>query len=221
MLLRRFHDDWTKYVTSIALTICHYNIIRTHFLNKFHEDWKKVSLRVLTRFHYSHALKTAWPPDKICSSSHCMNTFCGGGGGGGVLTNHMRTNGRRTKTNSKTSPEQSAIFQLCSITRKTAPPPKSSHIHDDFANNVTSRVFTSFFLLYKYKKTAPLQGSTLRHVRQTLSNIRFGLYILRGAGPMVLLHVIQLTGTREKCPAHWWPCFSPIWTIFELVRDIN
>ncbi|KAH3795702.1 hypothetical protein DPMN_149259 [Dreissena polymorpha] len=26
---------------------------------------------------------------------------------------------------------------------------------------------------------------------------------------------------REKCPAHWRPCFSPIWTIFELVRDIN
>ncbi|KAH3853662.1 hypothetical protein DPMN_096194 [Dreissena polymorpha] len=26
---------------------------------------------------------------------------------------------------------------------------------------------------------------------------------------------------REKCPAHWRPCFSLIWTIFELVRDIN
>ena len=26
---------------------------------------------------------------------------------------------------------------------------------------------------------------------------------------------------REKCPAHWRPCFSPIWTIFELVGDIN
>ncbi|KAH3726517.1 hypothetical protein DPMN_052384 [Dreissena polymorpha] len=25
----------------------------------------------------------------------------------------------------------------------------------------------------------------------------------------------------EKCPAHWRPCFSPIWTIFELVRYIN
>ncbi|KAH3818483.1 hypothetical protein DPMN_120204 [Dreissena polymorpha] len=26
---------------------------------------------------------------------------------------------------------------------------------------------------------------------------------------------------RENCPAPWGPCFSPIWTIFELVRDIN
>ncbi|KAH3786940.1 hypothetical protein DPMN_165058 [Dreissena polymorpha] len=26
---------------------------------------------------------------------------------------------------------------------------------------------------------------------------------------------------REKCPAHWRPCFSPIQTIVELVPDIN
>ncbi|KAH3753007.1 hypothetical protein DPMN_187636 [Dreissena polymorpha] len=25
----------------------------------------------------------------------------------------------------------------------------------------------------------------------------------------------------EKFPAHWRPCFSPIWTIFELVQDIK
>ncbi|KAH3697107.1 hypothetical protein DPMN_084594 [Dreissena polymorpha] len=58
----------------------------------------------------------------------------------------MWTDGR-TADNSKTSPEQSAIFQLvqeinktnCSITRKTAPPP-GSHFHDDWAKNVTSRV---------------------------------------------------------------------------------
>ncbi|KAH3720247.1 hypothetical protein DPMN_063144 [Dreissena polymorpha] len=69
----------------------------------------------------------------------------------------MWTDGHRTKTNPKTSPEQSAIFQLvqeinktnCSITRKTAPPPWQLYIyktnlftkfHDDWAKNVTSRV---------------------------------------------------------------------------------
>ncbi|KAH3812242.1 hypothetical protein DPMN_140666 [Dreissena polymorpha] len=26
---------------------------------------------------------------------------------------------------------------------------------------------------------------------------------------------------EKKKHAHWRPCFSPIWTIFELVRDIN
>ncbi|KAH3797546.1 hypothetical protein DPMN_151129, partial [Dreissena polymorpha] len=57
----------------------------------------------------------------------------------------MWTDGQRTKTNPKTSPEQSVIFQLVqeinktNITRKTVPPP-GSHFHDDWENNVTSRV---------------------------------------------------------------------------------
>ncbi|KAH3696287.1 hypothetical protein DPMN_083752 [Dreissena polymorpha] len=63
-----------------------------------------------------------------------------------VLTNQMWTDGQRTKTNPKTSPEQSAIFQLVqeinktnALTKKTAQPP-GSHFHDDWAKNVTSRV---------------------------------------------------------------------------------
>ncbi|KAH3738994.1 hypothetical protein DPMN_045638 [Dreissena polymorpha] len=40
------------------------------------------------------------------------------------------------------------------------------------------------------------------------------------------LHVFQRTGTifelnSKNCPAPWWPCFSPISTIFELIQDIN
>ncbi|KAH3838614.1 hypothetical protein DPMN_112023 [Dreissena polymorpha] len=31
----------------------------------------------------------------------------------------------------------------------------------------------------------------------------------------------KVTSRVEKCPAHWRPCFSPITTIFEHVRDIN
>ncbi|KAH3868198.1 hypothetical protein DPMN_031338, partial [Dreissena polymorpha] len=31
----------------------------------------------------------------------------------------------------------------------------------------------------------------------------------------------NVTSRVEKCPANWRPCFSPIRTIFELVRDIN
>ncbi|KAH3797382.1 hypothetical protein DPMN_150962 [Dreissena polymorpha] len=39
-------------------------------------------------------------------------------------------------------------------------------------------------------------------------------------------HAIQLTGTifelnSQKCPDHWRDVFSPIPTIFKLVRDIN
>jgi hypothetical protein len=39
------------------------DIIGTHVLTKFHEDWtKNVTSRVLTRFYYSHIRKTATPP---------------------------------------------------------------------------------------------------------------------------------------------------------------
>ncbi|KAH3882301.1 hypothetical protein DPMN_006236 [Dreissena polymorpha] len=88
-----------------------------------------------------------------------------------VFTNQMWTNGRRTKTNSKTSPEQSAIFQLVRVINKTnvltkfhddkakdetsivfdhkenCPTPPGGHFHDDWAKNVTSRetnVLTKF-----------------------------------------------------------------------------
>ncbi|KAH3856658.1 hypothetical protein DPMN_099250 [Dreissena polymorpha] len=71
-----------------------------------------------------------------------------------VFTNQMWTDGQRTKTNPKTSPEQSGKL----------PHPPVSHFHDDWAKNVTSR------------KNDPPTG---RYV------------------------------------------FSPIWTIFELVRHIN
>ncbi|KAH3887106.1 hypothetical protein DPMN_011121 [Dreissena polymorpha] len=60
----------------------------------------------------------------------------------------MWTDRQRTKTNPKTSPEQSAIFQLVqeinktnakNVTSivKTAPPP-GSHFHDDWAKNKTA-----------------------------------------------------------------------------------
>ncbi|KAH3784499.1 hypothetical protein DPMN_162455 [Dreissena polymorpha] len=77
-----------------------------------------------------------------------------------VFTNQMWTDGQRTKTNLKTSPEQSAIFQLVQEIKKanaknvtsivkTDPPPWQPYIyktnqftkfHDDWPNNVTSRV---------------------------------------------------------------------------------
>ncbi|KAH3717210.1 hypothetical protein DPMN_059991 [Dreissena polymorpha] len=71
-VLTKFHEDWTKNVTSRVLTRktatppgghLVQDIIGTHVLTKFHEDWTKhVTSRVLTRFYYSHIRKTATPP---------------------------------------------------------------------------------------------------------------------------------------------------------------
>ncbi|KAH3735619.1 hypothetical protein DPMN_042154 [Dreissena polymorpha] len=99
---------------------------------------------------------------------------------------------QRKKTNPKTSPEQSAIFQLVQEINKTnaknvtsienCPTPLGSHetnaltkFHENWAEKVTSRVYSCFHYIHIEKNAPPTGG-----------------------------HV-----------------FSPIWTIFELVRHIN
>ncbi|KAH3776939.1 hypothetical protein DPMN_178373 [Dreissena polymorpha] len=37
----------------------------------------------------------------------------------------------------------------------------------------------------------------------------------------VTSRVFSLYTYRENCPAPWRTCFSPIWTIFKLVQEIN
>ncbi|KAH3776496.1 hypothetical protein DPMN_177922 [Dreissena polymorpha] len=102
-----------------------------------------------------------------------------------VFTNQMWTGGRQTKTNPKTSPKQSGkkcdlysvrsqgtIFELISHIKKTNVLTK---FHENWAKNVTSRVFTCLYYIHIEKNAPPTGG-----------------------------HV-----------------FLPIWTIFELVQDIN
>ncbi|KAH3783736.1 hypothetical protein DPMN_161680 [Dreissena polymorpha] len=70
-----------------------------------------------------------------------------------------------------------------------------TNLYDVSAIIVTSRVFTSHFI--------QLTGTIFKlnsHIKETHFLTKFH---------------------RKQCPAHWRPCFSPIWTIFELVRDIN
>ncbi|KAH3879806.1 hypothetical protein DPMN_003713 [Dreissena polymorpha] len=106
----------------------------------------------------------------------------------------MWMDGQRTKTNPKTSPEQSAILHLvqeinrCDFYRKLPHPP-GSHFHD-WAKKVTSRV----------------------HVIQLTGTI-FQLNSL-----FTCFHYIHIEKNAPPTGGH---VFSPIWTIFELVRHIN
>ncbi|KAH3883625.1 hypothetical protein DPMN_007585 [Dreissena polymorpha] len=86
--------------------------------------------------------------------------------------------------------------------------------YEDRTNNVASRVLTSKF------------------IKAHLSNQCGGFAQLRGkTAPLpTAMNVLSkfhenwaknVTSTVEKCPAHWRPCFSPITTIFKIVRDIN
>ncbi|KAH3887637.1 hypothetical protein DPMN_011655 [Dreissena polymorpha] len=146
-LLTKFHEDHTINVASTVLTRFFYSHLRKnapplgshvfqanvtifqqnrhiqkrHVLTKFHEDWtKNVTSRVFTCFHYIHIEKTALPP-----GSHVFSPIW-------TIFELFHDDWAKIVT--------SRVF-----TRNTAPPP-GSHLHEDFASNVTSTVVTSFEL---------------------------------------------------------------------------
>ncbi|KAH3816376.1 hypothetical protein DPMN_117892 [Dreissena polymorpha] len=88
------------------------HIQKTHVLTKFHEHWtKNVTSKAFTCFHYLHIEKTTPPP-------------------GGHVFFHV---------------DLAKIVTSRVFTRNTAPPP-GGLLHEDWASNVTSTVFTSFKL---------------------------------------------------------------------------
>ncbi|KAH3839142.1 hypothetical protein DPMN_112566 [Dreissena polymorpha] len=152
-----------------------------------------------------------------------------------VFTNQMWTNGRRTKTNSKTSPEQSVerktIFQLVREINKTnthkafdhkenCPPPPGGHFHDDWAKNVTSRVFTSFFyyintifeLVRDINKT-----NVLSNFQDDWAKIVTSSVFTRNTAPPTGGHVFLRTRTTFELNQHI--INTNILTNFELNQD--
>ncbi|KAH3776894.1 hypothetical protein DPMN_178328 [Dreissena polymorpha] len=132
-----------------------------------------------------------------------------------VFTNQMWTVGQRTKTNPKTSPELKKINKtnannVTSIV-KTAQPP-GSHFHDDWAKNVTSRVHviqltgTIFQLNSRIKETNVLTKFHENWAKNVTSRV------------FTCFHYIHI---EKNVPPTCGHVFSPIWTIYELVRHIN
>ncbi|KAH3774392.1 hypothetical protein DPMN_175774 [Dreissena polymorpha] len=85
--------------------------------------------------------------------------------------------------------------------------------HDDWANNVTSRVFTSFF---NYKNCPPPPGS---HVIQNFLT-KFHENWTKNVTSRVFtcFHYIHIEKNAPPTGCH---VFSLIWTIFKLIQDIN
>ncbi|KAH3801360.1 hypothetical protein DPMN_155009 [Dreissena polymorpha] len=233
------------------------DIIGANLLTKYHEDRKiNVASRVLTRKNApppgDHVfqptgiifelvqdiigmnLQTKFHEDQTINVASRVNVNAR------VFTNQMWTDGRQTKTNPKTSPEQSDIYKTNLFTK----------FLDDWANNVTSRVFTS--LLYKYKKTAPPPGSHVIQLTGTIfepnsriketnvqtkfhenwtknvtsrkndpptgGNVFSPILFTRKTAPPTGGHVFQRTGTTFELNQHIIK--ANILTNFELHRDI-
>ncbi|KAH3868976.1 hypothetical protein DPMN_032131 [Dreissena polymorpha] len=120
-------------------------------------------------------------------------------------------------TNPKTSPE----LNQCSITKKTAPPPWQPYIHktnlftkfhDDWAKNVTSRdhviqLIRTIFELNSHIKETNVLTKFQEHWAKIVTSRMFTCF-----------HYIH---KEKNAPPTGGNVFSPIWTIFKLVRDIN
>ncbi|KAH3887212.1 hypothetical protein DPMN_011228 [Dreissena polymorpha] len=96
--------------------------------------------------------------------------------------------------------------------------------HENWAKNVTSRVFTCFHYIHIEKNAPPTGGHLVRDINKTNVLTKFYDWAKIETNVLTKFHknwAKNVTSRVEKCHAHWWPCLSPIWTTFELVRDIN
>ncbi|KAH3699869.1 hypothetical protein DPMN_074831 [Dreissena polymorpha] len=126
----------------------------------------------------------------------------------------MWTDGQRTKTNPKTSPEQSGELTKINktnakyVTSKTAPPPWQPYIYKTnlFTNHVIQLTGTIFQLNSRIKKTNVLTKFHENWAKNVTSRV------------FTCFHYIHIEKNAPPTGGH---VFSPIWTIFELVRHIN
>ncbi|KAH3777650.1 hypothetical protein DPMN_179098 [Dreissena polymorpha] len=229
-ILVKFHDDWAKNVTSRVFTSFFYyinirklpppgshviqltgtifklnsHIKETNVLTKFHENWaKNVTSRVFTCFHYIHIEKNA-PPT------------------GGHIFSPTWTIFELQK--SKTAPPPwshviqltGTIFELHSQIKETNVLTK---FHENWAKNVTSRVFTCFHYIH-IEKNAPPTGGHIFSPTWTifkLAKIVTSRVFTRKTAPPTGGHVFQRTGTTFELNQHIIK--TNILTNFELDQD--
>ncbi|KAH3706617.1 hypothetical protein DPMN_066005 [Dreissena polymorpha] len=140
----------------------------------------------------------------------------------------MWTDGRRKKTNPKTSPEQSGKLPYPPGIYKTN---LFTKFHDDWTNNVTSRVFTSFFYYINIRKLPPPPGSHVIQLTRTIFKLnsciketnvltKFHENWAKNVTSRVFtcFHYIHIMKNAPPTGVH---VFTRIWTIFILIRDIN
>ncbi|KAH3842601.1 hypothetical protein DPMN_116099 [Dreissena polymorpha] len=157
-----FHDYWANNVTSrvhviqLTVTIFKLNscIKETNVLTKFHENWaKNVTSRVITCFNYIHIEKNA-PPTGVRAFSPIWTIF-----------NLIRDITKPMKT---APPTGSHVFQRTRTTFELNQHIIKANIltkfHENWAKNVTLRVFTCFHYIHIEKKAPPTGGHCLQDI---------------------------------------------------------
>ncbi|KAH3894334.1 hypothetical protein DPMN_018490 [Dreissena polymorpha] len=179
------------------------DINKTNVLTNFHDDWAKiVTSIVFTR-------KTA--PPRQPSKNVTSKVF--------TYVHYIHTEKNAPPTGGHVYSPIWTIFELVRYINKTN---VLTNFHDDWATIVTSRVFT--------RKTAPpgshviqLTGTIFKlnsHIKETNVLTKFHENWAKNVTSRVFtcLHYIHI---EKKAPPTGGHVFSPIWTIFKLVRGIN
>ncbi|KAH3727982.1 hypothetical protein DPMN_053928 [Dreissena polymorpha] len=238
-VLTKFHENWAKNVNSIVFTCFHYihieknapptgghvflpiwtifklvrDINKTNVLTNFHDDWAKIvtsrpcystdrtifelnshikETNVLTKFHEN------WAKNVTSRVFTCFHYI------------HIEKN--VPPTGSHVFSPIWTIFKLVRDINKTN---VLTNFHDDWAKLVTSRVFTSHVI--------QLKGTIFElnsHIKKTNVLTKFHENWAKNVTSRVFtcVHYIHIEKNAPLAGGH---VFSPIWTIFKLVQDIN
>ncbi|KAH3788151.1 hypothetical protein DPMN_166283 [Dreissena polymorpha] len=222
-VLTKFHENWAKNVTSrIEKCPAHWrpcffspiwtifelvrDINKTNVLTNFHDDWAKiVTSRVFTRktapHPGSHVFQLTGTIFEL--NSHIKET--------NFLTKFHEIGPNIEKCPAHWRPCFSPIWTIFELVRNINKTNILTNFHDDWKKKVTSRVFT--------RKTAPpawqpCYSTDRNHFRAQLSYQGNKLT----SRVFTCFHYIHIEKNAPPTGGH---VFSPIWCIFELVRDIN
>ncbi|KAH3792223.1 hypothetical protein DPMN_145714 [Dreissena polymorpha] len=107
------------------------------------------------------------------------------------------------------------LSNQCSITRKTAPPTPGGHFHDDWAKTVTSigpvsHVIQLTRTIFKLNSCIKETNCFTKFHENWANNVTSRAF--------TCFHYIHIEKNAPPTGGH---VFSPIWTIFTLVKDIN
>ncbi|KAH3832401.1 hypothetical protein DPMN_105687 [Dreissena polymorpha] len=249
-VLTKFHENWAKSVTSRVFTCFHYIHIEKNAPptggHVFSPIWTIFELvrdinktNVLTNFHDNWAnIVTSRPNKENCPhpGSHVIQLT----GTIFELNSHIKETNVLTKFHENWAKSVTSrvftCFHYINIEKKA--PPTGGHVfspiwtifelvrdinktnlltnfHDNLAKIGTSRVFTSHVI--------QLTGTIFElnsHIKETNVLTKFHENWAKSVTSRVFtcFHYIHIEKNAPPTGGH---VFSPIWTIFELVRDIN
>ncbi|KAH3822039.1 hypothetical protein DPMN_123808 [Dreissena polymorpha] len=234
-----FHDVWAKiHVIQLTETFFQLNsrIMETNVLTRFHENWaKNVTSRVFTCFHYIHIEKNA-PPTGGHVFSPILTIF--------ELSEKsikpiVFTRKTAPPTGSHLLEDWALIVTSTVLIRFFLPNIIGTHLltkfHEDRTINVASRVFTNKCgqtddgqkPVTKAHLSNQIDGKTDRQTdgrtdrrKETKVLTKFHENWAKNVTSTMLIcfHYIHIEKNDPPTCRH---VFSQIWTIFELVREIN